>query len=50
MSSDEEYDDVPSLDGDQNKESLQFDFEALPPETSDVDQIGNLLTQVCINQ
>lgn len=42
-----EEDEVVNDDQPENMEKLNFDFEALPPDPEDVNQIGNLLTQVC---
>jgi hypothetical protein len=42
----DEEDDVTNDDQPENAEKMNFDFEAIPPEPEDINQIGNLLTQV----
>jgi hypothetical protein len=41
-----EEDEIANDDQPENAEKLDFDFEAVPPDPEDNDQIGNLLTQV----
>ena len=47
-SDEEEAIDAIPLKNSENAEKINFDFEALPPEAEDVDQICNLLTQVML--